>query len=48
MSANAQIKVGTLLRIEMVVAEEKDAEDGEGVFGASKEIRPQAQWNQVS
>ena len=32
----------------MFVAEEEDAEDGEGDFGAPKEIRAQTQWNQVS
>ena len=31
----------------MLVAEEENVEDGEGVVRPSKEIWPQAQWNQV-
>ena len=38
----------SFLKSSMLVTEEEDAEDGEGVVRASEEIRPQAQWNQVS
>ena len=34
--------------LSMILAEEEDTEDGEGVVRPSKEIWSQAKWNQVS